>query len=207
MKNSFYFLVLLILLTSCKKGAGSFTLEGQITDDSFGTALAGATVQLHRIYSGTNQSSLEGTFLTGNDGKYHFTFPRTRTEKYILKVFKPQYFDQSITINYSQLQLNQPNLADVHTTAKSWIRLRIVNTNPNVSDQMQFIRQLGKSGCDACCIGGMQHFYGAVDTSIYCINDGNFPYSIEYAVYNTSNTGILSEITLPFDTTTLYLTY
>jgi hypothetical protein len=200
-------LLLLVALLGCKKTAGTFTLEGQLYDDSFNQPLSGATVELYSVYSGTNQLSLVGTYTTGIDGKFHFSFPRTRTEKYILKVTKALYFDQSLDIFYGDLSLDETNTVDVHSSAKSWIKLRIVNTNPSASDHMQFIRQLGKSNCDECCDGGIQHFYGPTDTTIYCINDGNFPYSIEYAVYNTSNTGILSEVTVPFDTTTLYLTY
>ena len=203
----FVSLLLLVALLGCKKTAGIFQLEGQLYDDSFNQPLSGASVELYSVYSGTNQLSLVGTYTTSIDGKYHFSFPRTRTEKYILKVTKALYFDQSLEILYSNLHLKVMNTVNVHCSAKSWIKLRIVNTNPSASDHMQFIRQLGKSNCDECCAGAVQHFYGAADTSIFCINDGNFPYSIEYAVYNTSNSGVLSEVTVPFDTTTLYLTY
>ncbi|MFM7387840.1 MAG: hypothetical protein ACKO5L_06740, partial [Bacteroidota bacterium] len=103
-------LFLLVALLGCKKTAGTFQLEGQLYDDSFNQPLSGATVELYSVYSGTNQLSLVGTYTTGLDGKYQFSFPRTRTEKYILKINKTLYFDQSLDIFYSDLSLNETNL-------------------------------------------------------------------------------------------------
>ncbi|MBM3164002.1 MAG: carboxypeptidase regulatory-like domain-containing protein [Bacteroidetes bacterium] len=207
MKRFLWFVIWCSALLACKKTSGTFTLEGQLIDDSFQQGLSGAVVELYTVYVGSNQLSYLATCTTGEDGKYQFSFPRTRSDKYVLKVTKSMYFQQAIDILYKDLTLEHTNVVDVHCSAKSWIKLRILNTNPNPGDHMQFIRQLGKSNCEECCEGGVQHFYGATDTILYCINDGNFPYSIEFAVYNTNNSGILSEITVPFDTTTLNLTY
>ena len=199
--------LLLFLASACKKGAGTFELEGQVMDESFAVPLEGATVELFRVAAGSNQMSYIASTTTKSDGKYAFSFPRTRSEAYILKVSKNMYFEETVSINYDDLELNTTNIVNCSTRAKSWIQLRIINNNPNINDHLQFIRQQGKSNCEECCEGGMQHLYGAVDTSIYCINDGNFPYAIEYAVYNSSNSGILSEVSVPFDTTMLLLTY
>ena len=69
-------LLFLVALLGCKKTAGTFQLDGQLYDDSFNQPLSGATVELYSVYSGTNQLSLVGTYTTGIDGKYHFSFPR-----------------------------------------------------------------------------------------------------------------------------------
>jgi len=61
-------LLLIFTLLGCKKTAGTFTLEGQLYDDSFNQPLSGATVELYSVYSGTNQLSLVGTYTTGIDG-------------------------------------------------------------------------------------------------------------------------------------------
>ncbi|MFM7595423.1 MAG: carboxypeptidase-like regulatory domain-containing protein [Flavobacteriales bacterium] len=199
--------IALLLLFGCNKGAGTFTLEGVITDASFNQPLAGATVELYGLGSSSNQYTMVASAVTGADGKYTFSFDRTRTEKYTLFVKKPLYFEQEIDVYYSQLKLKETNIRNVTTSAQSWVEIRIFNNNAANNDHLQFIRQQGKSGCAACCIGDFTHLYGAQDTSIFCINDGNALYSIEYAVFGTSNTGILGVTTVPFDTTVLNLTY
>ncbi|MEY3049946.1 MAG: hypothetical protein RL365_1984 [Bacteroidota bacterium] len=197
----------LLLLFGCNKGAGTFTLEGVITDASFNQPLAGAEVSLYGISAGNNQYAMIASAVTGADGKYSFTFDRTRTEKYTLYVKKNLYFEQEEEVYYSQLKLKETNIRNVTTTAKSWVEIKIFNNNAANNDHLQFLRQQGKTGCSECCFSGTNHLYGFQDTSIFCINDGNSLYSIEYAVFGTSNTGILGVTTTPFDTTVLNLTY
>jgi 5-hydroxyisourate hydrolase-like protein (transthyretin family) len=203
----FLFSISIVLLFGCNKGAGTFILEGMITDVSFNQPLAGAAVELYGISGGNNQYALVASTVTGEDGRYSFTFDRTRTEKYTLHVKKPLYFEQELEVYYSQLKLKETNIRNVSTTAKSWVEIKIFNNNAANNDHLQFIRQQGKSGCSECCFSGITHLYGFQNTSIFCINDGNSLYSIEYAVFGTSNTGILGVTTTPFDTTVLNLTY
>lgn len=205
--NACFLGMAILLLFGCNKGAGTFILEGVITDASFNQPLAGATVELYGVGGGNNQYAIVASTVTGEDGKYAFTFDRTRTEKYTLLVTKPLYFEQELEVYYSQLKLKETNIRNVTTTAQSWVEIRIFNNNATNNDHLQFIRQQGKSGCTACCSGDFTHLYGAQDTSIFCLNDGNTLYSIEYAVFGTSNTGILGVTTTPFDTTVLNLTY
>jgi hypothetical protein len=199
--------LVLLLLFGCNKGAGTFTLEGVITDASFNQPLAGAEVSLYGIAAGNNQYAMIASAVTGADGKYSFTFDRTRTEKYTLYVKKNLYFEQEEEVYYSQLKLKETNIRNVSTTAKSWVEIKIFNNNAANNDHLQFLRQQGKTGCSECCFSGTNHLYGFQDTSIFCINDGNSLYSIEYAVFGTSNTGILGVTTTAFDTTVLNLTY
>lgn len=206
MKPIFFALTLLFAL-GCGKNPKQLILEGVITDGSFGTPLAGATVTLYGVSSSTNQFSAIGTTVTDAQGAYRFEFERTRTEKYTLKVNKALYFDLEEDINNSSFNLKGSTIRNYTTTAKAWVEIKMLNHNPSINDHMQYIRQAGKINCDACCSNDTQHFYGAVDTSVYCINDGNSPYRIEYAVYGTNNTGILEANTTPFDTTTIYLGY
>lgn len=207
MKRFFIILVLLPFLFACKKGAGEFTLEGVITDESFSNPLIGATVTLYSYGSSTNQENVIAQCTTTSDGKYSFVFPREPIEKYVLKIEKAQYFTIEEDVFYSSLHLKEINTRNLSTTAKSWVEIRIINNAPSINDHLQFIRQQGKSGCSECCLGDLQHFYGPQNTSIYCINDGNKLYSVEYAVSGTSNTGILGVVTIPFDTTELLISY
>jgi 5-hydroxyisourate hydrolase-like protein (transthyretin family) len=203
----FLFIISIVLFFGCNKGAGTFILEGMITDVSFNQPLAGAAVELYGISGGNNQYALVASTVTGEDGRYSFTFDRTRTEKYTLYVKKPLYFEQELEVYYSQLKLKETNIRNVSTTAKSWVEIKIFNNNAANNDHLQFIRQQGKNGCSECCFSGITHLYGFQNTSIFCINDGNSLYSIEYGVFGTSNTGIIGVTTTPFDTTVLNLTY
>ena len=203
----FYLPFLVLLFFGCNKGAGTFTMEGIVTDDSFNQPLSEATVELYGVATGSNQYSLVASAVTDANGKYALSFNRTRTEKYTMIVTKNQYFEQVIDVYYSQLKLKETNIKNVNTTAKSWVEIRILNNNPTNFDHLQFIRRQGKNGCAECCLGGYTDLYGAQDTSIFCANDGNKLYSLEYGVFGTANSGILSVTTIPFDTTVLYLTY
>lgn len=206
MKNLFYFIVFISLI-SCKKGKADFVLTGKITDQTFSQALTGATVKLYQVPVGTTQELLIETTTLGNDGMYSFTFPRDKMEKYIIKVFKTNYFEIEETVYFSSLSIDEDNVRDYGTTAKSWVKLTFFNSSPSPSDELQYIKQAGKEGCFECCGTSMNSLYGAVDTSIYCINDGNTEYSYFYEVIGTSNIGIKSTYTIPFDTTEIILNY
>ena len=104
--NAFFLSISILLLFGCNKGAGTFILEGVVTDASFNQPLAGAEVELYGINGGNNQYALVASAVTGADGKYSFTFDRTRTEKYTLYVKKPLYFEQELEVYFSQLKLN-----------------------------------------------------------------------------------------------------
>lgn len=195
------------ILFSCKKGNAEFTIKGTITDATFQQGLSGASVSLYQVPSGTNTAELIGSATLTSDGSYTFTFERQKMDKYILTVAKSNYFSLSETINFSSLSIEDDNVRNYSTTAKSWVKLHFYNLNPSDLDQLDYIKQQGKQSCAECCPATYQYLYGAVDTSIYCINDGNTVYSYLYSVYGTTDQGIKSVTTAAFDTTELYLSY
>lgn len=206
------FKLLLILIISlcafsCKKGKGEFILSGQISDETLNQTLAGATVKLYQVPVGTTQLELIGSQTLGSDGKYNFTFSRDKIEKYVLRVSKHNYFDLEKSIYFSSLTLEEENVRDYSTTAKSWVKIHLLNQSPQPGDQLVYIKQQGKTGCEECCQSGTQYFQGAVDTTFYCINDGNTTYSFLYSISGTSTSEILGVVTVPFDTTEIYLPY
>lgn len=197
----------LIVLQSCKKGSANFTIKGVITDATFHQGLSGASISIYQYPTGSNTPSLIETTTLGSDGSYSFTFKRDKMEKYLIKVEKGLYFSLNEIVYFSSLSIEDDNVRNYSTTAKSWVRLRFLNESPSDSDELQYIKQQGKVSCSECCPASYQYLYGAVDTSIYCINDGNTIYSYLYSVVNTTNTAILSTTTIPFDTTEIYLAY
>ena len=201
-------IILLFLITvSCKKGQANFVLKGTITDLTFNQSLKGATVKLYQVPVGTTQNQLLNSSIIGNDGSYTFTFPRDKMEKYIMVITKTNYFDISEEVFFSTLSTKDDNIRNFSTTAKSWAKLTFINSNPLPSDQLKYIKQAGKEGCSECCSDAEQLLVGTVNTSIYCINDGNTDYSYYYWLLGTTNQGLKSAYTTAFDTVEISLTY
>lgn len=207
MKKLIFFLLLNALLFSCKKGKADFTLKGTVTDITFAQNLNGAIVKLYQVPVASTQQELIGTITISNDGLYSFTFPRDKMEKYLLKISKTGYFDIEKEVYFSELTVEEDNIRNYSTTAKSWVKLTFHNLNPLVSDQLKYIKQEGKENCAECCSDTEQNYYGALDTSIYCINDGNTTYSYYYWVIPSTNQGLKSAYTTAFDTTEIILNY
>jgi len=201
------YLILFFSLFACNKGAGEFNISGVVTDETFHTAFAGADIALYKIPVASNTELFVESKTIGSDGSYHFTVPRERMERYIIRVTKNLYFPIEKTIYFSELKLKEENVYPLSTWAKSWVELKFVNSNPQSQDHLQYIKQAGDTACAECCPNSTQHLYGAVDTSIYCINKGNTIYSLLYRVINTNNQGYLEALTTPFDTTQIYLNY
>ena len=206
MKLTTLFLILgLASITACNKGKADFTLKGTITDTTFSTSLEGATVKLYETEAGTFSSTLIAESTIGADGSYSFTFPRNAVESYTLSIHKENYFDQENIINFSAMTIEEDNVRDFSTTAKSWARLRFITTTPLA--ELHYIKQLGKQGCPSCCGIDEQTLSGVQDLEIICPNDGNSTYSYNYWVIGTADSGNKSAITTAFDTVTITLTY
>ncbi len=200
--------LLLILLFSCKKGKADFTLKGTITDITFNQNLSGASIKLYQIPIGSTNEELIQTSIIGSDGTYSFTFPRDKIEKYILRISKTNYFNLEETVLFKDLTIEEDNIRNYGTHAKAWVKLTFKNTiSPSSSDEFKFIKQQGKEGCAECCSDTEQFLYGIVDTSIYCINNGNDYYSYLYFKLNTTFSGTMETQTVAFDTTEIILNY
>ena len=193
--------------SSFKKGKADFTLKGVLTDETFNTPFANAEVKLYSVPVATSQQILIGSSTTGSDGAYSFTFPRDKMEKYVLVVTKDNYFEINETVLFSNLSITEDNVRNYGTTAMSWARLIFLNQSPLASDHLRYIKQEGKAGCMECCPIAQQEYYGTLDTSIYCINDANTNYSYYYWILGTSNLGLKSAYTTPFDTVDIVLNY
>jgi hypothetical protein len=202
-----FFFSLLFALSSCNKGKTNFVLKGTITDATFNQHHSGASVQLYEIEAGGSSTNLIGTAEIGSDGAYSFTFPRNKVESYTLLVEKDGYFTVDENIPFSGMTISEDNERNFSTTAKSWAKIRLINSNPLPSDHLQITKQEGKNGCLECCDNTIMEFYGALDTTIYCVNDGNTTYSFYYTVVGTANQGIQSGNTVVFDTTQISLNY
>ena len=197
----------LISITSCKRGVASFTLRGTISDETFSTPLTGATLKFYKVLIATGEEILVDTKVLGADGKYEFTFPREKIEKYIIRVSKPLYFDIDQEIQFSSLVPSAVNTRNYSSKAKSWVELRFVNTSVQSSDHFRYIKFSGKENCSECCTADQVDLYGTAYYSRTCINDALTPYSIYYQVIGTTTQNVVEVITQPFDTTLLLVNY
>ncbi len=194
-------------ITSCKRGVASFTLRGTISDETFSTPLTGATLKFYKVLIATGEEILVDTKVLGADGKYEFTFPREKIEKYIIRVSKPLYFDIDQEIQFSSLVPSAVNTRNYSSKAKSWVELRFVNTSVQSSDHFRYIKFSGKENCSECCTADQVDLYGTAYYSRTCINDALTPYSIYYQVIGTTTQNVVEVITQPFDTTLLLVNY
>ena len=194
-------------INSCKRGVASFTLRGTISDETFSTPLTGATLKFYKVLIATGEEILVDTKVLGADGKYEFTFPREKIEKYIIRVSKPLYFDIDQEIQFSSLVPSAVNTRNYSSKAKSWVELRFVNTSVQSSDHFRYIKFSGKENCSECCTSDQVDLYGTAYYSRTCINDALTPYSIYYQVIGTTTQNVVEVITQPFDTTLLLVNY
>ena len=192
----------LLSLTACKKGKAEITLKGTITDATFNTNLSGGTVELYEIEASTGDVNLLGSQQVSN-GSYSFTFQRNAAESYLVKIKKNNYFEEDNYIPLSDLTIEEDNVHDYSVFAESWAGLHFVTTNP--SSSLTYIRQAGKSGCEGCCPTSEQSIDGAIDTIIYCPNNGNTAY--RYSYHANSFFGVKEVTTAAFDTTIVTLSY
>jgi len=211
MKNTTLFLSLLIfIIFSCKKdGNLQFAINGIVTDESFNTGLAGATVIVYEKPIANFNYQEIGRVTTDSDGKYSLSFPRNRVENYKVVIQKDRYFDKEYQILYSALDPQKSIEYNFGTTAYSWVRIHLKNVD-EVNDYDDFIykKTQGKTDCAACCPTGEElHFYGAIDTVFYCMTDGNKPFAYFYELGNTALIGTMQQNTVAFDTITLETEY
>ena len=207
----FSFLLTIVFLNSlllgCEKGTGEFLIKGTITDDTFNQGLQGATASLYKIPIGTSDEQFIKSIVLPTNGTYEFVVPREKMERYILRVSKDLYFPLEEDIYYSSLSIKDPNIVNLSTTAMAWAKLHFKNNNPAALDHFRYIKQEGLAGCLSCCPITAQDFYGALDTTFYCLNNGNTNYSIFYWELNTANNGQKTTNTTAFDTTLIEVIY
>lgn len=200
MRNVFLIIVVFFSFLSCKKKDLKFTINGVVSDATFSVPASGVEVQLYVTPLGESKK-LVGTQLTSSDGFFEFLIERERIEKVDLEYVKQAYFDESVLINFSDLQVNEDNDASQSITAKSWVRFNIRNQLPSsASDEFKLFKYRGKEDCSECCPIGYSFYYGAVDTAVICANNANSYTSFYYWVIDTQINGQDSVYTTPFDT-------
>jgi 5-hydroxyisourate hydrolase-like protein (transthyretin family) len=206
MKLFVFISIVFLGFSSCKKGKAEVTLKGVVTDTSFGLPLSGASIEIYQVESGSSDE-LIGQSTTNANGEYSFVFDRDQTESYRITSSKANYYDLDESISFSDITIEEDNVYNFSTTAKSWVSLNFTNSGGVSTDQLKYIKQSGKSGCGTCCPDDPQFLNGLIDTTIIYANDGNSLFSYQYFVVGTSDQGLKSATTTAFDTTAINLVY
>jgi hypothetical protein len=200
------FIYILVLLSSCKKGATEFTITGVVSDLTFNQPLKNASIKVLKTSADSGDQSYVTTINTDSEGNYSFTIPRDRFVSFDMIIEKDGYFSIEQKVNFNQLTVKEKNIINLNTTGKSWVKIHLIHT-ANSNTKMDIIRTKGKSSCLECCPNGYQQFKGIIDTVFYCTNDANTEYEFTYLQQQSTISGTKNAITPFMDTVELLLQY
>ncbi len=163
-----------LLLVSCKPKELVFTIEGQIFDESYNQLADGGTIKLYRVpVATTNEVFIQEKSIT--NGTYSFTFPRDKSERYVLRFSKPDYFDEVKEVYFSQLTVGESYVLNFTTEAEStvhWIFIDDLPQNPNYSATVQKLNGRA-TGLGTCPNQAYEYFGGFAPDTLRCAVGGN----------------------------------
>lgn len=195
--------LLLFSFTTCKKDVATFTIRGQIMDNTNSVGLANASIQIFQLAAGSGENTLIKDFFTDANGNYSFTIDRDQFSYLTFKITKNNYFPIEEIVYFSDLTTAEDNIRNFSTTGKSWAKVHLTGSSP--SSDLDITKTAGKTGCSECCPAGFQSYNGNFDITFYCINDANTPISYTYLANGGGSSGTLSEITPMGDTVLIEL--
>jgi hypothetical protein len=209
MKKLFFLIILSLVFACNKKQKLEFSIEGTVFDESFSKALQGADVYvLQKPIGGSLGTEKIAKTSTDNAGNYSLVFSRGKVESYLLVIEKDNYFTIEEIVPFSNLSTEKALKLELKTSAKAWAKIRLINVSPvNANDILKIIKMSGKDNCLECCSKDEQLFYGALDSTFYCINNGNTNYSFYHWILNTPEQAQHTIFTTPFDTVEYVLSY
>lgn len=201
-------IILLITLYSCQKDAITIEVDGFLVDESSQTFIEGATISAYGKDPESNDYNFITSDKTNAEGYYSLSIDRNRYASIKIESAKLNYFEASEERILSEFNTENKNFIMLSTTAKAWARIHVINQPPNsTSDAIRIIKQKGKTGCTDCCSNDELILNGIIDTTFYCINDGNSPFSIFYEVIGSTTVNIIEVNTTSFDTTEILISY
>lgn len=162
-------------LDACKKKVPlEFTIEGQIYDKSFAQNNVGGVVKLYKVLAATTQEIFVDEQIITN-GAYKFVFERDRSEKYVLRFSKDNYFDEMHTIFFSQLQVGETFAFNFSVEAFAemiWVFVDQPPVNENYSVSLHKLN--GRESGSGACPNQIYEYYGGLDQdTLRCAVGGN----------------------------------
>lgn len=164
----------LFITYSCKKKELVFVIEGQIFDKSFNQNLSQGTVKLYRVpVATTNEIFVDEQTVT--DGKYSFTFPRDKSERYVIKFSKDGYFDETHEVYFSQLQVGTNYILNFNAEAIATMNWIFLDGSPQNSNYFVTLQKLNGRpiGVGTCPNQSYDVYGGSPPDTMRCAVGGN----------------------------------
>lgn len=201
--------LILLIFSSCKKEDLNFKFTGKITSSNNGSNIANAEVKIYVKNLGNAQEYLEGTTKSDNSGNYELSIERSKYETVSIVVSKSNYFTVSNSYSIDDLTTSDDNQINQSLSPQSWTKFILKNVGTsNANDVLKIQKVSGKTDCDHCCDNGTKFYYGAIDTVVYCPNDGDtYMKFYWWAEGSSSLNSVDSVYNTPFDTTSFNIEY
>lgn len=206
MKNMLLLFFVAFLFTYCKREPLEYTIKGVIFDKTHDQPVTAGELSIYKFEPASSAKLMETVSVA--NGSYNFTIERESVEKYEIHYESDLFFNKVITLPFSDLKVNEPNIYDIETTAKSFVKIHLKNKNsPSEEDELKILKTAGKTDCEECCQNTYFFFYGIVDEVFNCQNDGKTYFSFYYWVNGDEFHKKDSVYSTPFDTVQYELVY
>lgn len=217
MRLLYSFLLLSILLSSCKKDPNNtLSLTGRITDPVSGNGIQNATVTLRSqdLSGGTFTSTFvtAARATTDASGNYTLQWDKRTSAEYRLEGNKSGHISYQESINPDVFNNGIEQTRNFGMPSLAWITVRIKNVNPfDNADEVIFQLTGGYQDCGSTCCSGMPVSYNGinVDSLSTCQVYGGSSITWQAIVTKNSITNTLSNgaVAVPFDTTVIEVNY
>ena len=213
MKTSLYLMMILLFngMTSCKKEALVYTIEGTILNQVSKESVVDVTVKLYQKEYKNGVLSDNYTFVnevkTNSQGQYAFEIERVKIYEIKLTIDDPNYYFKSSVYSSGLLSTENTNYFDESIEAKSWVAIVLKNPFIGPEELLNLHKSKFREGCEACCTNGNSTFFETGDTTIVCATVGGADVILNYGVEG-NNSQLSKTITcIPFDTTFFTINY
>jgi len=209
------FLFISLFLQSCKKKNEKLTISGYVYETNESTAVKDVRVTLlaKKITSGTWNSNYEtiNSAITGNDGKFSFTFDIVKVSGYRLTFDKTNYFYLTQNLSGDVVSKGEEYNRNYQINPVAYLRLHIKNVSPyNSDDYMSYYLVGGTSNGNECCSDSTSKFYGkSIDITRICkaYANQNITINWNYTKHNNFQLKTTNVTCTPLDTTSVDLFY
>jgi len=142
---------------------------------------------------------------SNEQNKYFIGFRNLDKTIYISSLDSWSVHDETKSFNYITPGIT--NIINLPCLAKSWIRPRFINTNPDLNNNDVF-EYKGGLYCDNCGSSGLPPvFYGSVDSTLFWLGktwSGTYKYGVQQPSYAHNVNGKLTRNGVTRDTSIIY---
>ena len=207
-----HYLILLLVLISCKKDPIQYVLKGNVSDLNSKSSINQVLLKISQKEVNVNVLNPNfisvGDVYTDIDGNFSFIFNREKILELKFELANDDYYPISKTINSSELSTENENVFDFKMESHAWIKIRLLNDFAEQGEQLNFYKHNVRGDCADCCAAGYTIVtHETPDTTFVCpvVGDLRFKYSYGEVQAGTSVTD--SIYCTKGDTTNLVIIY